>query len=170
MWCLLSNPPAKISQSKVIGLLATEGTIKRPYTDQLIKDFASDCDIVKLGSNELVHLAESKLLGNEVTLEQLRPIVDRFQQYPTMDTVVLACTHFPLLKSELQQALPSITHWIDSGEAIANRTGYWLNNIKTEQRTSTTFSTAYFTSRNGHIPLSSQLQSLGIENIKYLSI
>ena len=38
-----------------------------------------------------------------------------------MDTVVLACTHFPLLKSNFQSLTERHINWIDSGTAVANR-------------------------------------------------
>jgi glutamate racemase len=121
------KPAAAISQSKVIGLLATPGTVKREYTQQLIAQFAADCEIISIGSSELVHLAEQKLRGETITQQQLEPIVQRLIHNPEIDTVVLACTHFPLLKEELKIALPNIKHWVDSGEAIARRVGHWLS-------------------------------------------
>jgi glutamate racemase len=123
------KPAAAISQSKVIGLLATPGTVKREYTHQLIKKYAADCDIISIGSSELVQLAEQKLRGEIITQEQLKPIVQQLIEHATVDTLVLACTHFPLLKEELQTVLPNIKYWVDSGEAIARRVGYWLSEL-----------------------------------------
>lgn len=135
------KPAALMSQTKVIGLLATPGTIARAYTRDLIDQFAGDCSIISLGSSELVELAEEKLRGNvsfETSFppsttslqERLTNIVSPFNDSPQMDTVVLACTHFPLLKDELKHALGHIKHWVDSGEAIARRVGHWLNELK----------------------------------------
>ncbi len=59
-----------------------------------------------LGSAELVELAEAKLHGEPVPLEELRRILRpwlRMQEPP--DTVVLGRTHFPLLQEELQRVL-----------------------------------------------------------------
>jgi glutamate racemase len=42
-----------------------------------------------------------------------------------VDTVVLGCTHYPLLLESLKQSLPSVRFWVDSGEAIARRVA-WL--------------------------------------------
>ena len=39
----------------------------------------------------------------------------------TMDVVVLACTHFPLLREELAAAAPRALGWVDSGAAVARR-------------------------------------------------
>lgn len=124
------KPAAAISRSKTIGLLATPGTVTRHYTQQLIDEFASDCQIISVGSSELVLLAEKKLRGETINPQQLKIIVEPFAMNDDIDTLVLACTHFPLLKDELRKALPTIKHWVDSGEAIARRVGYWLNETR----------------------------------------
>lgn len=118
------KPAAQISLTKTIGILATPATVKREYTDQLITAFAKDCHIIKVGSTELVHLAEQKLRGETITEEAIRSIVHPFfvaDEIDQLDTIVLACTHFPLLSKELAQAMPQIKHWVNSGDAIARR-------------------------------------------------
>jgi glutamate racemase len=57
------KPAAQLSQNKVIGLLGTPGTVSRHYTGQLIAQFAAHCQIIRVGSVELVHLAEQHLRG-----------------------------------------------------------------------------------------------------------
>jgi len=114
------KPAAQMSTSKKIGLLATCGTINRSYTDDLIQQFAHDCEVVRIGSTELVELAERKLRGESLSQAHFLPIVHPFLS-ASVDTVVLACTHFPLLKEELCHAAPNIQHWVDSGYAIAQR-------------------------------------------------
>src|SRR5690606_9470593 len=61
-----TKPAAAISRTRVIGLLATPGTIRRAYTDQLIRDFADACAIVRIGSADLVQIAEHKLRQGRV--------------------------------------------------------------------------------------------------------
>lgn len=117
------KPAAALSQNKIIGLLATPATVQRPYTNELIRDFAKDCTVLKIGSRELVQLAEDKLRGKPVAPATLVPILAPFFADPTRqpDTIVLGCTHFPLLRDELAAAAPSVQHWVDSGTAIARR-------------------------------------------------
>jgi glutamate racemase len=118
------KPAAQQSRRKVIGLLATPATINRPYTDDLIRSYAADCTVLKIGSAELVEMAEAKLLGAPVDRDRLRRILAPFFDRPVEmqpDIIVLACTHFPLLRAELQAAgQPGVT-WIDSGTAVARR-------------------------------------------------
>src|SRR5262249_35234970 len=69
------KPAAQQSRRKIIGLLATPATIDRPYTDDLIRRFAVDCTVLKIGSAELVEIAEAKLLGHSVNRDRLRRIL-----------------------------------------------------------------------------------------------
>ncbi len=121
------KPAARMTANGIVGLLATRGTVRRPYTHELVARFATECKIEMLGSAELVELAEAKLHGEPVPLEELRKILRpwlRMKEPP--DTVVLGCTHFPLLQEELLQVLPEGTRLIDSGAAIARRTAWLL--------------------------------------------
>ena len=120
------KPAAKLTRNGIVGLLATRATVQRPYTHDLIARFATDCKILMLGSAELVELAEAKLHGEDVPLPLLKKILQpwlKLREPP--DTVVLGCTHFPLLSDELAQVLPDGTRMIDSGSAIARR-AHWL--------------------------------------------
>src|SRR3954463_13909754 len=94
------KPAAEISKSRVIGVLGTEATVRQPYVDDLAAKFAPDCTLVRHGSPELVELAETKLAGEEVTVDAVKAAAQpMFDAAPgnRIDTVVLACTHFPLL-------------------------------------------------------------------------
>jgi glutamate racemase len=118
------KPAAQMSKRKIIGVLATPATIDRSYTDDLIQKFAADCRVVKLGSAELVAMAEAKLLGQVPDPTQLKRILAPFFDLPPAqqpDVIVLACTHFPLLRAELEAAGPNGVAWIDSGAAVARR-------------------------------------------------
>jgi glutamate racemase len=120
------KPAAEISKTRVIGVLGTEATVRQPYVDNLASEFASDCAIIRHGSPELVDLAEAKLAGNEVGVEAVRaaaqPMFDTAGG-DRIDVGVLACTHFPLLREELDQAFPGV-QWIDGGPGIARRIAY----------------------------------------------
>ena len=120
------KPAAEMTRSGVIGVLGTEATIRQPYVDDLAQRFASHCTVLRHGSPELVELAEHKLAGESVSVDEVgsaaAPLFDQAQG-SEIDTVVLACTHFPLLRDELQAAFPG-RNWVDGGAGIARRIQY----------------------------------------------
>ena len=120
------KPAAEMSKSRVIGVLGTEATVRQPYVDDLSARFAADCTVIRHGSPELVELAEAKLAGSYVSVEEVRDAIAPMLEQPhgdAMDVMVLACTHFPLLADEIAAAYPSIEQ-VDGGPGIARRVAY----------------------------------------------
>ncbi|SMB79301.1 glutamate racemase [Pasteurella testudinis DSM 23072] len=120
------KPAAQVSQTKHIGLLATKGTVKRAYTEELIQNYAADCIVEKIGTTELAELAEKKMRGDSVDLGRLHNIVKPWVELKTLDTVIWGCTHFPLLENELKLCLPHVKYFVDSGKAVAKRVKHLL--------------------------------------------
>ncbi|MXP51442.1 glutamate racemase, partial [Pantoea sp. SoEX] len=123
------KPSVKITRNGIIGLIATYNTISSIYIQKLIMSFAKSCKILTIISNKLVHISESKFLGKKICLKEiygiLQPWLNKSNVSP--DTVILGCTHYVLLRSELQQLLPPNTRLIDSGLAIAYHVNTLLN-------------------------------------------
>jgi glutamate racemase len=117
------KPAAEASKTRVIGVLGTEATVRQPYVDDLAAKFASDCTIIRHGSPELVELAEAKLAGEAIGVDAVRAAARPMFETPDgdrIDTVVLACTHFPLLEEELRAGFPEVAY-VDGGAGIARR-------------------------------------------------
>ncbi|PJG58013.1 glutamate racemase [Aeromonas cavernicola] len=127
------KPAAAQTRNGCIGLLATPGTVKRDYTHELIAQFAPGKRVLLKGTTELVVEAEHKLAGLPVNMALLREVLaDWLEGDSQPDTLVLGCTHFPLLNDEIRQLMPQC-QLIDSGSAVANRVACLLAN-KEEQR------------------------------------
>ena len=118
------KPACASSKTKRVSVLGTKGTVKREYTRRLIDDFAQGCEVTLVGSAELASLAESALSGNDVRDEdivaELAPCFVGDGEDRT-DTVVLACTHYPLLLDRFAQLAPWPVTFIDPAPAIARR-------------------------------------------------
>jgi glutamate racemase len=121
------KPACASSKTKRISVLGTRGTVKREYTKALIRDFAQGCEVTLVGSAELASLAEAALSGVEVgdpeISAELAPcfVGDSEASSARTDTIVLACTHYPLLMDRLVRLAPWPVDWIDPAPAIARR-------------------------------------------------
>jgi glutamate racemase len=121
------KPACASSKTKRVSVLGTKGTVKREYTKALIRDFAGGCEVTLVGSAELAALAEAALSGVEVSdselSAELAPCFVGARETPSArtDTVVLACTHYPLLIDRLVKLAPWPVDWIDPAPAIARR-------------------------------------------------
>jgi glutamate racemase len=118
------KPACAASQSKRVSVLGTEATVAREYTHALIRNFGQGCDLTLVGSARLAALAEAALSGRTVNDEDIRAeIAPCFVQdgAERTDTIVLACTHFPLLLDRFERLAPWPVRWIDPAPAIARR-------------------------------------------------
>ncbi|OYU78370.1 MAG: glutamate racemase [Alphaproteobacteria bacterium PA3] len=123
------KPAAALTQTGTIGLLATPKTVTRSYTDQLIATFGDGKTVLRHGAVGLAGAAEAKLAGetpDRAILESAIKGLFNQKGGEAIDVVVLACTHYPLVKSELEALVPRPVAWVDSGEAIARRTAHLL--------------------------------------------
>lgn len=118
------KPAAERTESGIIGILATPGTVRREYTRALIDTYASHCRVILHGAPRLAELAERKLAGRNVEEADIRreilPVFRRRAGKAT-DTVVLACTHYPLLLDDIAAAAPWPVAYIDPADAIARQ-------------------------------------------------
>ena len=118
------KPAAAQTRSGIIGVLATPGTVSREYTHALIHTYAYHCKVFLHGARRLAEIAEHKLKGRAVDLEELRQEIGsvfRKRGGKRTDVVVLGCTHYPLLIEEMEQVAPWPVTYIDPAPAIARR-------------------------------------------------
>ena len=106
----------------VFALLATSATVRRAYTEQLIRDFAADCRVIRVAADPLVAEAERRLRGEPARPEVVAASLADLAAVEALEVVILGCTHFPLLGADISQVLgESRVALVDSGAAIARR-------------------------------------------------
>jgi glutamate racemase len=118
------KPACSSSKSKLVSVLGTEATVKREYTRKLVAEHGNKCGVTLVGSPRLAELGEAELNGSPAAdaeiLAELKPCFVTDGDRRT-DTIVLACTHFPLLLQRLEGLSPWPVTFIDPAPAIARR-------------------------------------------------
>ncbi|WP_350334821.1 glutamate racemase [Coralliovum pocilloporae] len=169
------KPAAEQTRTGMVSVLATPGTVKRDYTFDLIRDFASDIRISLVGASGLARLAENYVTGGEVQtealLEEIRPCFVELDGKRT-DTVVLGCTHYPFLLKPMADMAPWPVIWIDPSDAIARRVKdliiyHGLSDWKSEDE-------SLFTATSGRQPPAQVMDLIGsmrlqVRNFRQLS-
>jgi glutamate racemase len=163
------KPAAETTKTKAIGVLGTEATVRQPYVDRLTADFASDCAVLRYGSAQLVEMAEAELRGRAAPAVDYADVLDGLLAQPggeRVDTVVLACTHFPLVRDKLAAAAPRPLRFVDGADGIGRRTAHLLAGAEWGEAAP---DRAVFTSRNGDVDaLRPALARFGLTEIEYL--
>lgn len=132
------KPACNGSRTRYVSVLGTDGTVKREYTQQLIRDFAGDCRVTLVGSACLATYAEAELAGNPVPddaiLDEIAPCFIDDGPGQTTDTVALACTHYPLLLDRFEAVAPWPVTFVDPAPAIARRVAELLGAAAANRR------------------------------------
>jgi glutamate racemase len=158
------KPACAASQTRRVSVLGTVGTVQREYTRELIRQFAKGCAVTLIGASKLAEMAEAQLQGNPASDHAIRAeIAPAFvDDGARTDTIVLACTHYPLLLDRLAELAPWPVRWIDPAPAIARRVTDLLG--PAEKRPCETPPQVAFTSGRGLTP--ALAQAFAIEHIR----
>ena len=118
------KPACARSLSKRVTVLGTEATVSREYTRALIREFSNQSEVALVGSAHLAQFAEAELHGlpvaDHLIAQEIAPCFVNDGERRT-DTIVLACTHYPLLLERLERLAPWPVAFIDPAPAIARR-------------------------------------------------
>jgi glutamate racemase len=118
------KPACAASKTRLVSVLGTQATVAREYTKALIRDFSQGCDVTLVGASRLAVLAEASLHGEPTDADAIAAeIAPCFVEKNggRTDTIVLACTHYPLLLGQFGAAAPWPVTFIDPAAAIARR-------------------------------------------------
>jgi len=106
------------SLNRKIGVIGTEGTINSNRYPEAIRAFLPDAQIFSVACPLFVPLAEEGWIEHEIArltaLEYLQPLLSA-----QIDTLVLGCTHYPLLRNTLKKVLGTGVTMVDSAEETA---------------------------------------------------
>lgn len=121
------KPAAQMSQSGVIGVLATKGTINSEFYKHTREKFASDVTVIARAGEGLVEAVEEGKFSDQKTRELLeiyiRPMIEG-----GADQLVLGCTHYPFLIEQINSLTNNTVHVINPAPAVAKRAFAVLEN------------------------------------------
>jgi glutamate racemase len=136
------------SETGHIGILGTAGTVEScSYPVELAK-FFPDKFVHQLACPDWVPLVESgDYLNNTVADPIIRKqLVELLAQNDDIDTILLACTHYPLLYPRIRAMLPPDIDVVTQGEIVADSlVAYLKRHPEMEQRLSKTSEVSFFT-------------------------
>ncbi len=115
------KPAARATRRGRIGVAATNQAVKAAYLHHLIEDFAAGVQVYAVGCPELVTLVEHGELNGPVVEETLQHVLHPLLSQ-NIDVLVLGCTHFPAMRTAIEQVAGENVLVIDSGAAVARRT------------------------------------------------
>ncbi len=140
----------ELTQTKHVGILATEGTVKSlSYVIELQK-FSPEVIVTQHACPMWVPLIENNQFNTPGGLFFLQQdLISLLQDDPKIDTILLGCTHYPILKDILQSLLPPHIQVIAQGSLVANRlSDYLIRHPEIAEMCSKNGQTQYLTTEN----------------------
>jgi glutamate racemase len=138
----------ELTHSKHVGILGTQGTINsNSYPIELAK-FAPDIEVHQHACPMWVPLIENQQYehpaGKQFILEDVQQLLSTNEQ---IDTILLACTHYPVLQEQLQQLVGPNIQIVPQGPIVAEKLSVYLDaHPEMEQRLSKNGEVGFFTS------------------------
>ncbi len=115
------KPAALNSKTKVVGMLATKGTLESELLFETAQRFATGVKVVEQVGEGLVDLIENGQMESPEMTQLLKKYVEPMLEH-NIDQLVLGCTHYPFLTQQIREITGDEVTIIDSGEAIARQT------------------------------------------------
>ncbi len=112
------KPAVQVTQSGVIGVLATEASLSGDKFHRLVATHALDIRVITQPCPKFVHLVEQGTLSGPQVTHAIHEYTSAMLKSGA-DTLILGCSHYPFLRPALEKITPPHIHFIDTGAAIA---------------------------------------------------
>lgn len=120
---------AGVTTNGKVGVIGTEGTIRSSAYAKAIKRINPDTEVIARACPLFVPLAEEGWVDNEVTRLTARIYLESFKN-DGVDTLVLGCTHYPILKDVIAEIMGPGVKLVDSAEETARTVAEILQDKK----------------------------------------
>ncbi|WP_040981728.1 glutamate racemase [Oceanobacillus jeddahense] len=117
----------KSTESNYIGIIGTEGTVRSEAYSYALWQIKSDIDLISLACPRFVPMVEKGILDGPEAKQIVETTLMPILEHKKMDTLILGCTHYPLLKDTIQEVVGKQITVISSSEETARETSTTLD-------------------------------------------
>jgi glutamate racemase len=109
---------AALYQHGKIGVIATKGTIKSDVYAKRLKELNQSLQVASLATPLLAPMIEEGFFNNKISKTVINSYLER-PKLKKIDALILACTHYPLIRPEIEDYYKQKVKIIDSAEIVA---------------------------------------------------
>lgn len=130
-----SRAAISVTETQRIGIIGTEATIKSKAYEYSLKEINSNLEVERLACPSFVPMIESGEYLKDNILESIKEVLNPLTENKSIDTLVLGCTHYPLIANEIRQVVGEDVQVISSSEETAREVSVILdqNNLLNKQ-------------------------------------
>ncbi len=122
-----SRAAISVTETKKIGIIGTEATIKSRAYEYSLKEINKELEVQRLACPTFVPLIESGEYLKVNIIKQLEHVLKPLKENKLIDTLVLGCTHYPLIADEIAKVFDEKIHVISSSEETAREVSVILD-------------------------------------------
>lgn len=122
------KPAVSATRNGHVGVMATEAMLQAERFSRLVSQYAAQVTVVAQACPGLVELVEAGETDGPAVRQQLQVLLEPLRS-ASVDTVVLGCTHYPLLRQPIGELLGPDVTLLDSGAAVALQTERVLRSL-----------------------------------------
>ena len=140
----------KLTDSRHVGILATEGTVKSESYNMEINKLWPDIEVTGVACPLWVPIIENNEANGPGADYFVKKRIDHILSLdPRIDTIILGCTHYPILIPKIKQYVPEGIRIISQGKYVAESLKDYLNrHADMDERCTKGGSARYFTTEN----------------------
>ncbi len=116
----VANRVAALYQQGKIGVIATKGTVKSDIYSQKLKELNPQLQVTSLATPLLAPMIEEGFFNNKISKTIIYSYLSN-SKLKKIDALILACTHYPLIRAEIEEYYKQKVKIIDSAEIVAER-------------------------------------------------
>lgn len=117
----------KSTENNYIGVIGTEGTVRSDAYSDALRQIKSDIEVISLACPAFVPMVEKGVLDGPEAKQVVETTLVPILEHDQMDTLILGCTHYPLLKDTIQEVAGDKITVISSSEETARETSTTLD-------------------------------------------
>ncbi len=140
----------KLTDSRHVGILATEGTVRSESYNMEINKLWPDIEVTGVACPLWVPIIENNEANGPGADYFVKKRIDHILSLdPRIDTIILGCTHYPILIPKIKQYVPEGIRIISQGKYVAESLKDYLNrHADMDERCTKGGSARYFTTEN----------------------
>ncbi len=104
--------------NKKVGVIGTRGTINSGIYPRKIKKLNADIEVTSLATPLLAPMIEEGFFNNKISKTVINSYLDK-KSFKGIDAIILACTHYPLIRKEIDEFYKGSVVVFDSAEMVA---------------------------------------------------
>ncbi|GIO21760.1 glutamate racemase [Oceanobacillus sp. J11TS1] len=117
----------KSTENNHVGIIGTEGTIRSGAYRHALRKIKPDIEVISLACPSLAPMVEKGILDGPEARQVVETALTPLLEHDAMDTLILGCTHYPLLKKTIQEVMGEKITVISSSEETARETSTTLD-------------------------------------------